>query len=121
MLRDGVNGALEKARAEKKIGKSLEARVTLVKSADSKVDLEETLDSFGAQLADLLIVSEVEVSHDAALYGQGEDTQFAGWRAVVAEARGEKCPRCWKHSPAANADGLCPRCAEVVSKLPDLT
>ncbi|MBE7004948.1 MAG: isoleucine--tRNA ligase, partial [Ruminococcaceae bacterium] len=120
MLRDGVNGALEKARADKKIGKSLEAHVTLVKSDDSQVELEKTLDAFGAQLADLFIVSDVEVSHDAALYDQGEDTQFAGWRVAVSEAKGEKCPRCWKHTTGANADGLCKRCAEVVSKLPDL-
>ena len=120
MLRNDVNGALEKARADKKIGKSLEAHVTLVKSADSQVDLEQTLSSFGGQLPDLFIVSDVELSDDAALYEQGEETQFAGWRVVVSEAKGEKCPRCWKHSTKANADGLCPRCAAVVAKLPDL-
>jgi len=120
LLRDDVNGALEKARADKKIGKSLEAHVTLVKSADSQVELEKTLDAFGAQLPDLFIVSDVEVSRDAALYAQGEDTSFDGWRVAVSEAKGEKCPRCWKHSTSANADGLCPRCAEVVAKLPKL-
>ncbi|MBQ1741629.1 MAG: class I tRNA ligase family protein, partial [Oscillospiraceae bacterium] len=120
MLRNDVNGALEKARADKKIGKSLEAHVTLVKSADSQVDLEQTLSSFGEQLPDLMIVSDVELSDDAALYEQGEETQFAGWRVAVSEAKGEKCPRCWKHSTKANADGLCPRCAAVVAKLPDL-
>ncbi|MBQ2323097.1 MAG: class I tRNA ligase family protein [Oscillospiraceae bacterium] len=120
MLRNDVNGALEKARADKKIGKSLEAHVTLVKSADSQVDLEQTLSSFGGQLPDLFIVSDVELSDGAALYEQGEETQFAGWRVAVSEAKGEKCPRCWKHSTKANADGLCPRCAAVVAKLPDL-
>ena len=35
----------------------------------------------------------------------------------VSEAKGVKCPRCWMHSTAANAEGLCPRCAAVVAKL----
>ena len=119
-LRDDVNGALEKARADKKIGKSLEAHVTLVKAAPSQVDLAQALASFAGGLADLLIVSDVDVSDDAALYAQGEETQFAGWRVAVSEAKGVKCPRCWKHSTLANAEGLCPRCTDVVAKLPDL-
>ena len=39
---------------------------------------------------------------------------------AVAEAEGAKCPRCWKHSTKADENGLCPRCAAVVAKLPDL-
>jgi len=35
----------------------------------------------------------------------------------VSEAKGEKCPRCWMHSNAANAEGLCPRCAAVIAKM----
>ena len=38
----------------------------------------------------------------------------------VKEAEGAKCPRCWKHSTKADGNGLCPRCAAVVAKLPDL-
>ena len=38
----------------------------------------------------------------------------------VENAAGTKCPRCWKHSLTPNAEGLCPRCAEVVRHLPDL-
>ena len=94
LLRDSVNGALEKARAEKKIGKSLEAHVTLVRAADAQTDLERVLESFGSGLADLLIVSDVDVSQDAALYEQGEESGFAGWRVAVSEAKGTKCPRC---------------------------
>ena len=33
------------------------------------------------------------------------------------EAKGEKCPRCWMHSLQANAEGLCPRCAAVISEM----
>ncbi len=116
-LRAGVNAALETARTEKKIGKSLEAHVTLVKSADSAVDLDGMFAFFGDQLPDLFLVSNVEVVKDDALYAQGSDTFFAGWRVLVSEARGVKCPRCWKHSEAADAEGLCPRCAAVMKTI----
>ena len=97
--RDQVNAALEAARAEKKIGKSLEAAVTLY-CADPAA-LPDT------DLADLFIVSQIDVK-------QGEAA------VEVAPAQGVKCPRCWKFSTNADKDGLCPRCAEVVAKLPDL-
>ncbi|MBO4914541.1 MAG: isoleucine--tRNA ligase, partial [Oscillospiraceae bacterium] len=120
-LRNDVNGALEKARADKRIGKSLEAHVTLVKRADTQVDLESgCLGMERAELADIFIVSDVDISDDAALYEQGEETAFDGWRVVVSEAKGEKCPRCWKHTLKGNAEGLCPRCADVVANLPNL-
>mgnify|MGYP003004084397 CR=1 FL=1 len=103
-LRDDVNVVLEAARAEKKIGKSLEADVHLTVPAEdaflANVD--------GKKLADLLIVSQVEVT-------VGDSV-----KASAEEAAGTKCPRCWKHSTAANAEGLCPRCAEVMRSFPDL-
>ena len=102
-VRTAVNGALETARAEKKIGKSLEADVALTVPAEDAFLTEMD----GAALADLLIVSKVEVT-------------VGGELAVsVSEAAGSKCPRCWKHSTAADENGLCPRCASVVAKLPE--
>ena len=114
-LRDGVNAALEAARAEKKIGKALEAHVTLLAKNDELAALEA---HFAEQWADLFIVSDVEVSHDAALFDGAAQTAVEGVRVMVSEAKGEKCPRCWKHSVLTDADGLCPRCAAVVAKLP---
>ena len=120
-LRDGVNAALEKARADKKIGKALEAHVTL---ADQGGNLEMLKKTFDGQWADLFIVSDVEFTTDAEAYAQGADTAVAGVRVLVSEAKGEKCGRCWKHhlevgKNAAFAD-LCPRCAAVMAKIPDL-
>ena len=123
MLRDGVNAALEKARADKKIGKALEAHVTLVKDASYPNDnLQSLQERFEDQWADLFIVSDVEVSDDAALYAEGSDTPIAGVRVIVTEAKGQKCLRCWKHHTLVGANEqfpeLCPRCAAVVAKLP---
>ena len=103
-VRDAVNGALETARAEKKIGKSLEADVALTVPAEDAFLAE--MDA--AALADLLIVSQVEVT-------------VGGELAVsVSEAAGSKCPRCWKHSTQPDSEtGLCPRCASVIAKCAD--
>ena len=101
-VRTAVNGVLETARAEKKIGKSLEADVALTVPAEDAF-LQE-MD--GGELADLLIVSRVEVTVGGEL------------SVSVSEAAGAKCPRCWKHSTKADENGLCPRCAAIVAKLP---
>ena len=97
-VRDAVNVALEAARAEKKIGKALEAQVALTVTAE-----DAFLAEMDAQLvADLFIVSKVEITVGAEL------------AVSVAAAEGEKCPRCWKFHTHADANGLCARCAAVV-------
>ena len=100
-VRTAVNGVLEAARAEKKIGKSLEAKVILTVPAEDAFLAEWS----NSELADLFIVSQVELTVGTEL------------SATVDNADGTKCPRCWKHSVEANADGECPRCAAVLAKL----
>ncbi|MBR6739044.1 MAG: class I tRNA ligase family protein, partial [Oscillospiraceae bacterium] len=97
-IRTAVNGVLEAARAEKKIGKSLEAKVNLTVPAEDTFLTEWKTED----VADLFIVSKVELTVGSEL------------SVSVENAEGEKCPRCWKHSVSANEDGLCPRCAHVV-------
>ena len=96
-----VNGALEEARAAKVIGKSLEADVHLTVPESDRFLADENPEA----LADLFIVSKVELEEGEAL------------RVKVDNAAGTKCPRCWKHSLEANAEGLCPRCAKATSEL----
>ena len=120
-LRDGVNAALETARAAKKIGKALEANIVLVRGGDAD-NLAETLKRFTLEeLADLFIVSGVRVSDDAALYGSGAETPVDGVRVVVEPADGAKCERCWKQLPTVGSVAayptLCPRCAAVIARM----
>ena len=101
-LRDTVNSALEAARNEKKIGKSLEAKLVLTVPA-----AETALDKMDAEeLADIFIVSQAELK-------KGDD-----WKVEVEPAQGQKCERCWKVLPTVGSDSshptLCPRCAKVV-------
>lgn len=105
-VRTAVNGALEQARADKTIGKSLEAEVDLTVPAEDAFlsQMEE-----GA-LADLLIVSQVRVETGDSL------------SVTVRPASGTKCQRCWKVltsvGTVAGHEDLCPRCAAVVKSLP---
>ena len=116
-LRSDVNGVLEAARADKRIGKALEAHVALsAKDEAAKAALEAVSH---LDLAEILIVSsctENEEPPAGAAVGQGQN--FPGLTIAVTEARGTKCPRCWMHSETPDENGLCPRCAAVVAALP---
>ena len=117
-VRNDVNGVLEAARGAKRIGKPLEASVTLHAKSASRQTVESISDM---NLSELFIVSECLISdedeHDPeAVVGDG--SYNSGLTVSVKEAPGTKCPRCWMHSTKADPEtGLCPRCAAVVAKL----
>jgi isoleucyl-tRNA synthetase len=105
--------ALEIARNEKKIGKSLEAKIIL--GADG--ELYDFLKSVEAELPEIFITSAVEVVADAQEF-KGE---VAGLTVAVEVAQGEKCERCWKFSTTVGCDAnhatLCADCAKVLEEL----
>ena len=71
--------------------------------------------------ADLSLTAGAYVCNDLYFALLDRGLTVGGELAVKVEnAAGTKCPRCWKHSLTPNAEGLCPRCAEVVRHLPDL-
>ena len=112
-VRDDVMKALEIARADKLIGKSLEAKVTIYTENEELISLFE---SFGTGLADTFIVSQVELVKAAAPEGTFAET-VSGIAVAVSVAEGEKCDRCWKHSSEGHKteDGfLCARCHAIV-------
>ena len=111
-LRQDVNGVLEKARADKRIGKALEAHVTL-QTADEAVKNA----CQGVNLAEIFIVSDCAWSAPEEGAEVASGVNFPSLTVGVSEAKGAKCPRCWMHSEKANAEGLCPRCAAVISKM----
>ena len=118
-VREDVNGVLEQARAEKRIGKALEAQVRLLaQDTDAKAALEAIRH---LNLAELFLVSActggTDELHAPAEGVSANGANFPGLRITVSEAQGTKCPRCWMHSVQANAEGLCPRCAAVVEAL----
>ncbi|MBF0841583.1 isoleucine--tRNA ligase [Staphylococcus lentus] len=112
-LRDDVNRALEVARNEKVIGKSLEAHITL--SNSSEFDTVDFLSKFN-DLNQLFIVSKVDVVDELT-----EGTEYELVKVKVDHAEGEKCQRCWNYSDQLGSvnglDHLCPRCQSVVATL----
>ena len=115
-LRADVNKVLEAARAEKKIGKSLDADVTLYLTGDVSQKIFGSVDK--EFLAQFFIVSHVNVVN-----GDGEGVTgelFPNVKVAVSEATGEKCARCWIHhehvGENAQYPDLCPRCADVLSE-----
>ncbi len=108
ILREQVLKRLEEKREKKEIGNSLEADVELTLSKTGSLDF---LKSFEADLAALLLVSEVRLSVNAVLGNDGLDVK-------VAKARGKKCERCWNWRVSVGQDKehgtLCDRCVKVL-------
>ncbi len=113
--RDDVMKALEIARADKVIGKSLEAKVTIY--GDKENPTMKLLEENRAILETIYIVSEVVLSYDKPEGNVFDETE-SGISVAVSEADGEKCVRCWmyKHDTTVDEHGqhLCHRCKEAV-------
>ncbi len=116
-LRDDVMKALELARADKMIGKSLDAKVTVYTESEEQYAV---LTSFADKLATVFITSQATVVKGAAPAGAFAETE-SGIAVLVEPADGQKCDRCWMFITDAISDGegeeagcLCPRCHRVV-------
>ncbi|PAD39994.1 isoleucine--tRNA ligase [Terribacillus sp. 7520-G] len=108
-VRDDVLKALEIARSEKVIGKSLESKLTIVAKDDETKQLLQGIDN----LHQLLIVSEANVV-DA-------DPEAADYEHVAVRVEkhpADRCERCWVASETVGQDekhpDLCSRCAKIV-------
>ncbi len=113
--RDGVMKALEIARAEKIIGKSLEADVTVYAPEGSEA--MKLFREFEPILPTVFIVSKVELSSENAPEGAYIDEEN-GIAVRVAVSEGEKCVRCWmqKDDCTVDEDGqhICARCRKAL-------
>ncbi len=105
-LRDDVLKALEEARQNKTIGKSLEAHVYLHVSDEDKALLEK---NFGDKVNQWLIVSKVNYTND-------ELTKYESCQVKVEKVSGVVCPRCWNITDSTDPECLCDRCKKVLGK-----
>ena len=97
-LREEVYLKLEELRRAKTVGSFLEARVAITTTHDDRIAALAGLD-----LAELLQVSEVALSH-------GDVESLTVEKADLA-----KCARCWRHLPDVTPETeLCGRCSDVV-------
>lgn len=112
-IREDVQKALELARKDKTIGKSLEAKVTLYATGE----LRDFLQSVESQLPEIFITSAVALSD-----GEGDFTgEVEGLRVSVSKADGEKCERCWKYDETVGQNAehptLCAHCAAALAEM----
>ena len=107
-VRTDVSKALEVARSEKRIGHSLDARVTLAASGD----WQQLLNNYKDELATFFIVSQVEVVNELGDGVNGE--QVEGLMIRVDKALGSKCERCWNYAETVGSHSdhpsICSRC-----------
>jgi isoleucyl-tRNA synthetase len=110
-VRDEALKALEAARAEKRIGGSLEAQVRIAAPGFTYKVLERYQD----QLRYLFIVSDVILEKES---GSNGDT---GLKIDVSKAPGQKCERCWNYSTHVGEDEtyptVCERCSAVLAEI----
>lgn len=113
VFRTQAQKALEEARNAKVIGKSLEAHLTAYVSAETKSFLE----GLNADLAQLLIVSDLTVTTEAAPASAVEVDDLA---FTVARATGEVCDRCRRIDTSVVERNygatICDHCASVVEE-----
>ncbi|CAI1739593.1 Isoleucine--tRNA ligase [Serratia fonticola] len=115
-VRGEVNKVLEQARADKHIGGSLEAAVTLY--ADS--DLAARLNSLQDELRFVLLTSSASVAPFADAPADAQQSELLkGLKIAFSKADGEKCPRCWHYTTdvgqVAEHAELCGRCVTNVA------
>ena len=102
-LRAVIGQAVERARQEKLIGNTLEARVILHSDSDvtAKISSEE--------LEEFFILSDLTIRPGKAA------------SASVSKTPHKKCARCWRHRPTVGASrehpDLCDRCQSVLETM----
>ena len=112
-FRSQAQKALEEARNEKVIGKSLEAHLTIYPNAEVK----ELLEGLNTNLAQLLIVSALTIAEGDA---PESAVSFEGVAFTVERAEGDVCDRCRRIDPTTKERSynatICDHCASIVEE-----
>jgi len=115
-VRGEVNKVIEQARADKRLGGSLEAAVTLF--ADDA--LAANLRALGNELRFVLLTSGASVASLAQADETAQSSELLkGLKIGLAKAEGDKCPRCWHYTTdvGQNAEHseICGRCVTNIA------
>ena len=120
LIKDLVYKALEIARQDKKIGKSVEAKIILFPKSK---DIYDLLKKYDVELPTIYIVSQVSVNDLNKKYDKNLVIEYSTIDSdicfiVVTKANGDKCPRCWKYSDSIGKNKkhltICDLCAHAV-------
>ena len=103
-IKNDVYKALEEARNDKVIGKSLEAKVYLNLLDEDK----ETLKDILPNLKQLFIVSDVVITVE-------DLPKYEYCKVKIQKFEGKRCERCWNYfNEKELTNNICPRCEEVL-------
>ena len=106
-IKEIVSKKLEEARAEKTIGHSLNAKVTLFAEGDLYSFIKENKDL----LQTVFIISNLEIEEN-----QRSNEEKLGVK--IEQAEGKKCERCWMYSTTVGEDKenptICHKCSEAL-------
>ena len=109
-IRKVITGAIEKKRAEKLIGSSLEANVIIYVKEDLKKKIEEI------NFDEIAITSSfqlVDYKNKKDYFALEEIDDVA---VTVEKTDGQKCERCWKYTDILQDKQICQRCDEAIKK-----
>lgn len=116
-VRKEVTKILEKARAEKRVGHSLDASVTLYVSDD----IYDDLSAYADELRSVFIVSKVVLARGLTPDEGVESSDIEGLSILVETADDGKCDRCWIHDPSVGTDNdhptICSRCIGALEEI----
>ena len=109
-IRKVITGAIEKKRAEKLIGSSLEANVIIYVKENLKKKIEEI------NFDEIAITSSFQLLD----YKNKKDyfalEEIDDVAVTVEKTDGQKCERCWKYTVILQDKQICQRCDEAIKK-----
>ena len=109
-IRKVITGAIEKKRAEKLIGSSLEANIIIYVKEDLKKKIEEI------NFDEIAITSSFQLLD----YKNKKDyfalEEIDDVAVTVEKTDGQKCERCWKYTDILQDKQICQRCDEAIKK-----
>ena len=118
VIKDAVNVALEKMRADKKLGSSLQSDLIFY----AKGEMLELLQTFSKELKFIFITSEARVL-DYTKFNAESNADIikidSDLNLEVKVSEHDKCSRCWHYCESvgkvAEHQGICQRCVENIS------
>ncbi len=107
-VRKVITGALEKKRADKFIGSSLEAH------ADIYLDQKLMSKLKYIDFSEIAIISSFRILDKKESLDNFNLEEIEGVSINISKAIGKKCERCWKFEEDINSNGICIRCEKAI-------
>ena len=95
-IKEDLAKYIEVARADKKVGHSLDSEVTIYTNGEDF----EFINKNKENIALVAIISELNVKEDST------------YHVEVTKSTGHKCPRCWTYSKDVDEEGICKKCRD---------